>query len=80
MRVIMTRGCICNSLTVDKVEETHLTEEQREDVWQRLFLHLRKQGLNDVLQMVVENEGEYECSDHSCECCGDYIETYSLVI
>lgn len=83
MNLKLTRGCICDSLTVDGVEEIHLTDEQRAEAKKRIAEWLLREdvSLNELLVPVTEHfHDEYECDDEPCEYCGDYVETYKLEI
>lgn len=76
-------GCVCNSLTVDGVEEIDLTEAQRREVIGKLSAYIAnnmKTGdLNCFLQYFIDFFGDGKCiSDEPCECCGDLI--YESVI
>ena len=83
MKLELTTGCICNSLTVDGIEEIHLTDEQRKEAWRKIFLWMaEKDGsdLNFFLQYVLEQYGEYNSDDEPCGCCGDWEDNYKLEI
>lgn len=83
LRLSYTTGCMANSLTVDDVEEVHLTPEKRCEVWKRLCCWLaRKDGeqLNKLLRFILQEYGTYTSDDEPCECCGDWVETYELAI
>lgn len=76
----MTRGCICDSLTVDDVEEINLDNDRRKEVIKKIFDNMKPEDLNYLLQWYIEEFGEYESDDEPCECCGDYVERYWLEI
>lgn len=80
MKILLTRGCIAGSLTIDGKEEIHLTDDERQKVLRHIFNHLKPEDLNYVLQDLVETFGEYESDDEPCETCGDYVETYTWEI
>ena len=73
MKILLTRGCIAGSLTIDGKEEIHLTDDERQKVLRHIFNHLKPEDLNYVLQDLVETFGEYESDDEPCETCGDYV-------
>lgn len=71
-------GCVCNSLTVDGVEEIELTEKQRREVIGKLSEYIannmKTEDLNCFLQYFIDFFGDEKCiSDEPCECCGDWI-------
>lgn len=76
----MVTGCICDSLTIDGIEEINLSDEKRKEVLNRIFPHINSSDLNELLQWFLPKYGEYEGSDKPCDCCGDYIDTYTLNI
>lgn len=84
MKLEYVSGCTANSLTVNGTEEIDLTPEQRKEAWKKLCLWLaEKDGsdLNNFLQYILETYGEYKSlSDEPCECCGDWVNSYSLTI
>lgn len=75
-------GCTADSLNVDGIEEIDMTDEQRQEVIDKIFHWLKKHPdqLNYLLQDITETFGAYESDDHVCECCGDYITTNTWVI
>ena len=83
MKLEYTYGCTCNSLTVDGIEEIHLTDEQRKEAWKKMCMWLaEKDGadLNSLLHYAMEQYGEYSSDDEPCECCGDWVDNYKLEI
>lgn len=83
MQIELTRGCTANSLTVDGIEEIHLTNEQRMEVKKRIgeWISRSEVSLNELLVLLVEHfYDDYEGDDEPCECCGDFVETYKLEI
>lgn len=80
MKLELVRGCVAGSLNVDGIEEVDMTDEQRQAVLDAIFKHLKPADLNYVLQDLIETFGEYEFDDQPCECCGDYVETYTWEI
>ena len=73
----MVRGCIHDSLRVDGKEENDLTDEERQEILEKIFEHLKPTDLNLVLQDLVQTFGEYECDEEPCDTCEDYVETYT---
>jgi len=83
----MTRGCICDSLTVNGKEEIDLTDEERHNILTRIanskiFKNkILKFNLNDLLQFISYNMfDEVYADDEPCECCGDYVESYKVTL
>jgi len=80
MELVLTKGCVAGSLTVDDIEEYEMTDEQRKETLMKIFNHLKPEDLNYVLQLMIPYFGEYESDGIPCECCGDIIETYKWII
>jgi hypothetical protein len=81
MKIVMTLGCIADSLTIDGVEEPNLTDDKRQEVIDRCVKKIEPRDLNEFLQwLLMRHYDDYECSDLPCECCGDYIDMYTLEI
>lgn len=80
-----TTGCVCNSLTIDGVEEIYLTEDQRKEVILKISEYIADQmktdDLNCFLQYFIDFLGEARCiSDEPCDCCGDLVYETTLII
>ena len=76
-------GCMANSLSCNGVQEIDLTENERKYIIHKLMMWYKKhpENLNNLLQYFVEsNYTEYECSDKPCECCGDKVSTFKIII
>lgn len=84
MKLNLTTGCICDSLTVDGVEEVDMTESLRTETKVKLLTwlaeHPEKLDLNQMLQQILPEYGEYDSSGEPCECCGDYVNEWNLEI
>ncbi len=83
MKIELTEGCIAWSLTIDGEEEINLTDEARIKVYQKIFEWLKDKPdqLNTILQRLVPYLAQnYETTDEPCECCGDYVDTYTWEI
>lgn len=84
MNLELTRGCICNSITADNKSVFDLDDESKEklrfELCRWLTEHESKIPTSELIEFILESCGKYECSEHACECCGDYVETYKLNI
>jgi hypothetical protein len=83
MEIEMVEGCMCDSLTIDGVEEINLTDEQRQKYIEEICEGLKKvitpRDLNYLLQHITYNYGKSELLyDKPCSCCGDYVYSYKL--
>ena len=84
MKIDLVEGCVCDSLTIDGVEEINLTDEQRAKTIVELLDGLKKvikpSDLNCFLQHICMNYGDMKCSDEPCPQCGDYVYSYHVEI
>lgn len=78
MKYELVRGCICDSLTVDGKSEVDMTDEERQAVIDNIYKRLKPKDLNYLLQWYIVQFGEYISDDEPCECCGDYVEEWTL--
>jgi hypothetical protein len=79
MKLVVTRGCVCDAVEIDGENEMDLTDEQRQEVLDRIFKKLKPSDLNQLLWKIVEIYGEYEDLGE-CEECGDTICSYTWEI
>ena len=40
MELVLTKGCVAGSLTVDDIEEYEMTDEQRKETLSKIFLNI----------------------------------------
>jgi len=85
MKIEMVEGCMCDSLTIDGVEEIDMTDDARqkyiEDICEGLKKVIKPNELNYFLQHVAYNYGKSKrLYDEPCSCCGDYVYSYTLEI
>ncbi len=80
MKLEMTRGCIADWLGADGILEREMDEETRAKVYDKIIEFLKKQdnGLNQLLQFVLETYGDYDYDEEPCETCGDTVENWVL--
>lgn len=86
MKLELTSGCIADDFTLGNEKVCNLSEEKLKEVFAKVSdkiiktplvdnKHIELQGI--LYQMVESFYDTYETSD-PCECCGDYIETYTI--
>lgn len=80
MKLEMVRGCICDSLTVDGVEEFSIPLDEKRKILKRVCEKIEPRDLNYLLQWFMTQYGEYDCDGEPCECCGDIVETWTAEI
>lgn len=79
----LVEGCVCDSITVDGIEEIDMTDEQRRAVLSRMGDYVRDlnpDDLNNFLSRFIDYFGETKCDDIPCSCCGDYVWTTTMEI
>lgn len=78
MKLKYVDGCICTSLSVDDVESIDMNPEDFRKVIHQLVDKVEDFAvLQDLFTNCMESLGYYHCSEHACDCCGDYITTYT---
>lgn len=84
MKINYTRGCICDDLFVDNENFYTLSLGERKKILHKIINNCGHNDIDYFFQQVliemVKATGEYTCSDEACECCGDFIESYTLKI
>jgi len=72
-------GCVCDSINIDGVETIDMPIEKLLGIIQIILKKCDDVAiLQDVLMLLIDEMGEYECSEEPCEECGDYITTNTL--
>lgn len=89
MKIELTEGCICDSFEVDGKPIMDCNESKlkyllvlaTQKICCKEFTPDQKVYAENILrEMVVGFPDTYKCSDEPCECCGDYIDTYTMEI
>ena len=82
MKLELTQGCIAGWLGADGIAEHEMDEQMRAKVFEEIFrfLKTKSDGLNQLMRLVLEIYGDHECDGEPCECCGDTVDTWTLVL
>ena len=89
MKIELTKGCDCNAFEVDGVKIVDCDDSQLKHLLIKItqkivsmeMNFMERADLEYILMFMVENfRDTYEGSDEPCECCGDYVETYTMEI
>lgn len=82
MEFKLTSGCVCDYLGINGLREVDMTNEQREYYNNIIcdFLKTKPQDLNYLLQYILPQYGDFDIDDKPCECCRDYVYSYTLNI
>lgn len=81
MKITKIEGCIVNFLGIDGKAEVKMTDEERLEYFKKIcekIPTLDEYWFNYFLQWVTQTFGEFEMDPEPCECCGDYVTTYTL--
>ena len=76
-------GCLADSLTANRIQETELTDKERKIILHKIWRWYCKhpQELNNLLQYFIETQAEdFEFTEQACECCGDRAYTFKITI
>lgn len=79
MEILKQEGCMAWCLEADGKPIVDMAEEQQKDILDKLRESLGIDAYT-LIDMIMKQYGDYECSDEPCECCGDYIETWRVEI
>lgn len=82
MKIELNRGCICTGFYFDNKSEDKYSEQEIKAIRSKLCDYINSSDIDlfDIVEFIMTEKGDYECSDHPCDCCGDFIETYKLEI
>lgn len=87
MKIELVQGCIAYSFEIDGATIYDCSMEDLKDALSKVTAHVLsktknedKYKLQDVIHNLVELFGDCECDGIPCECCGDFVETYTLEI
>lgn len=87
MKIEIVEGCIGDSFEIDGKNILDCTLEELKDALDKVTKYAlsiadesKMYALQEAIRTLTEDFGEYESPDEPCECCGDFIETYTLEI
>ena len=87
MKIEIIQGCICDSFEIDGKPINDCTIDELKDALTNATAYVvskandeRISDLQIAIRDLVELFGDYECSEDACECCGDFVETYTMEI
>lgn len=87
MKIELVEGCIADSLDIDgKAIYEYSTEELKDVLTKATAYAVNKAEEGDIynlqtaIRYLVEMFGNYKHSEDACECCGDFIDTYTMEI
>lgn len=87
MNIEVVNGCMACSFEIDGKPIHDCTIDELKDALTKATAYVvskandeRVRYLQIAIRDLVELFGDCECSEDACECCGDFIETYTLEI
>jgi hypothetical protein len=90
MKLEIIEGCICDSFTADGKDINSMSEKELKDILKAVvakITNIKYEDENKVsyLQTILRDivslyYDEYEIDDEPCECCGDFIDTYTMTV
>lgn len=87
MKIEVTNGCIAYNFEIDGKSIHDCTIDEIKDALTKANTYVvskandeRVSDLQIAIRNLVELFGDCECSEDACECCGDFIETYTMEI
>lgn len=85
MKIEVVNGCTAYSFEIDGKPFHDCTIDELKDALTKATAYVvskandeRVSDLQIAIRTLVELLGDCECSEDACECCGDYVETYTL--
>ena len=88
MKIELVRGCIAERFDADGKPMMNMSEEELKSILVKVVNKVtqrteltegQKSYLYDAIMLLVEDFPDTcEYSDEPCECCGDFIETYTM--
>lgn len=85
MKIEIVEGCIGDIFEVDGKNILDCTLEELKDALDKATKYAlsiadesKMYALQEAIRTLTEDFGRYESPDEPCECCGDFIDTYTL--
>lgn len=85
MKIEVVNGCTAYSFEIDGKPIHDCTVDELKDVLAKANAYVVSKAddecvsdLQIAIRNLVELFGDFECSEDACECCGDFVETYTL--
>jgi hypothetical protein len=90
MKLELTEGCICDSFTADGKDINSMSGQELKDILKAVVAKITNTKYEDenkvsYLQTILRDivslyYDEYEIDDEPCDCCGDFIDTYTMTV
>lgn len=90
MKLELTEGCICDSFTADGKDINSMSGQELKDILKAVVAKITDTKYEDEnkvshLQTILRDivslyYDEYEIDNESCDCCGDFVETFTMNI
>lgn len=79
MKIILTRGCVCDGVTIDGQAINNFTSKELKEIIIEIINNISDECLNDILINLLESFGDYKYL-YTCEECGDSVYEHTLNI
>jgi hypothetical protein len=90
MKLELTEGCICDSFTADGKDINSMSGQELKEILKAVVAKITNTKYEDenkvsYLQTILRDivslyYDEYEIDDEPCDCCGDFVETYTMTV
>lgn len=90
MKLELTEGCICDNFTADGKDINSMSGQELKDILKAVVAKITNTKYEDenkvsYLQTILRDivslyYDEYEIDDEPCDCCGDFVETYTMTV
>ena len=84
MKIELIQGCICDSFEIDGQPVYEMSVEELKNSLSKVYEYImqlpqeNRYDLQSALYSLVTTFAPCEHSEEACECCGDFIDTYTL--
>jgi hypothetical protein len=87
MKIEVVNGCMAYDFEIDGKSIHECTIDELKDALTKSTAYVvskandeRISDLKTAIRNLVELFGDCECLEDACECCGDFVETYTIEI
>lgn len=88
MKLELTEGCICDSFTADGKDINSMSGQELKDILKAVVAKITNTKYEDEnkvshLQTILRDivslyYDEYDIDKEPCDCCGDWVDTYTM--
>ena len=84
MKIELVQGCICDSFEIDGKPVIEMSVDELKTAFSKVYEYIMQlpqensYDLQTALYNLVSTFAPCEHSEEPCDCCGDFIDTYTL--